>query len=92
MNPTAKYALVPGIVGLLAGDFVKLVGIAFVIAAPVGWYAMEQWLADFTYRVQVGPGVFLFAIGSTLLIVTLTVISQALKAALMNPVRSLANE
>ncbi|MGV3603170.1 MAG: ABC transporter permease [Dyadobacter fermentans] len=85
-------ASVPGIVGLLAGDFVKLVGIAFVIAAPVGWYAMEQWLADFTYRVQVGPGVFLFAIGSTLLIVALTVISQALKAALMNPVRSLANE
>ncbi|GGM96918.1 ABC transporter permease [Dyadobacter beijingensis] len=85
-------ASVPGIVGMLTGDFVKLVGISFVIAAPIGWYAMEKWLADFDYRVQIGPGVFLFTICSKLLIVTATVIMQAIRAALMNPVRSLASE
>ncbi|MDR7264480.1 ABC-type antimicrobial peptide transport system permease subunit [Dyadobacter sp. BE32] len=85
-------ASVPSIVGLLTADFVKLAIIAFAIAAPVGWYIMDQWLTDFEYRVQIGPGVFLFASCSTLLIVTSTVVWHSVRAALMDPVRSLASE
>ncbi|MGG7661755.1 ABC transporter permease [Dyadobacter sp. BHUBP1] len=85
-------ASVPSIVALLIGDFVRLVAMAFLIAAPIGWYIMDQWLGDFEYRVKIGPGVFVFAICSTLFIVVATVVMQATRAALMNPVRSLANE
>lgn len=85
-------ASVANIVGLLTGDFVKLVALAFAMAAPIGWYAMEKWLADFNYRVQIGPDVFLFAMVATLLIVISTVLLQAVRAALMDPVRSLASE
>ena len=85
-------ASVAGIVRLLTGDFVTLVLISFLIAAPVGWYAMNEWLKDFDYRIQVGPGIFAATIGAVLLIVLLTVSFQAIKAALMNPVKSLRNE
>jgi putative ABC transport system permease protein len=85
-------ASVTRIIQLLTGDFVRLVMISFAIAAPVGWYAMNEWLQDFDYRISLGPGIFVITVLSALLIVVLTVSFQAVKAALMNPVKSLRNE
>ncbi len=85
-------ASVAGITGLLAKDFLKLVLIAVVIAAPVAWWAMSQWLAGFAYRIAV-PG-WLFVLAGLLAVVVafLTVGFQSVKAAVANPVRSLRNE
>jgi len=85
-------ASVPGLVQMLSGDFVKLVLIAFVIAVPVAWYFMTMWLKDFVYRVDLSWWIFLLAGGVALLIALLTVSFQAIKAALMNPVKSLRTE
>jgi putative ABC transport system permease protein len=85
-------ASVSGIVLLLSKDFVKLVGIAVVIAVPLAWYVMESWLADFAYRTQVGAGVMVLAGLLALLIALLTVSFQAFKAAGMNPVKALRTE
>jgi putative ABC transport system permease protein len=80
------------IVGLLSKDFLKLVGIAAVIAFPVAWYAMHSWLQDFAYRINMPWWIFIVA-GIIAAIVALTTISfQAVKAALSNPVKSLRSE
>lgn len=85
-------ANVIGIVTLLSKDFLKLVIIGFVIATPIAWYAMNRWLEDFAYRIEIGPGVFLLA-GATAIAIALAAVSwQSMKAALMNPVDSLRNE
>ncbi len=85
-------ASVADIVGLLSKDFLLLVVIGFVIAAPAAWYLMSRWLADFAYRIQIGLDVFALAGMAALLIAMATVGWQAVKAALMNPVNSLRNE
>ena len=85
-------ASVPSIVGLLSKDFLKLVGIAFIIAAPLAYVAMRQWLEGFAYRIEVGPGIFLFTGGVVLLIALVTVSYQAIKAATADPVESLRYE
>jgi putative ABC transport system permease protein len=85
-------ATVPSIIRLLTKDFIQLLGIAFVIGAPIGWYAMEKWLQDYTYRIAIGAGVFILTFLSSLLMVLLTVSFQAINAALMNPVKSLRSE
>ena len=85
-------ATVRDIVSLLSKDFVKLVSIGFVIAIPIAWYGMNQWLADFAYRIEIGPEIFAIAGGAALLIALLTVSWQSVKAALMNPVNSLRSE
>ena len=85
-------ASVTGIVGLLSKDFLKLVGIGFLIAVPVAWYAMSQWLENFTYRINVGPGIFLFAGVIAIFIALVTVSWQSIRAAIANPVKSLRNE
>ena len=85
-------ATVPGIVLLLSREFLKLVGIAFVIAVPVAYFLMRQWLDNFAYRVDIGVGVFLFTGGLALLIALATVSYQAIKAALADPVQSLRYE
>ena len=83
---------VTGIVGLLSGDFLKLVLIAAVIAFPFAWYFMHEWLQDFAYRVDMGWWVFVAA-GATALVIALVTISfRAIKAALANPVKSLRTE
>jgi putative ABC transport system permease protein len=83
---------VAGIVSLLSKDFLKLVLIGFVIAVPIAWYAMDRWLEDFAYRINIGPGVFVLAGLSAMLVALATVSFQSIKAALMNPVDSLRNE
>lgn len=85
-------ATITDIVSLLSKDFLLLVIIGFVIAAPVAWYAMNRWLADFAYRMQIGPDVFVLAGSAALFIALITVSWQAIKAALMNPVNTLRNE
>ncbi len=85
-------ASVSNIVVLLAKDFLTLVIIAIVIASPLAWYAMNRWLQDFAYRIDIPWWVFVAAGGLALLIAFLTVGYQAIKAALMNPVKSLRAE
>ena len=85
-------ASVPGIVVLLSKDFLKLVLVAFVIACPVAWTFMSNWLEDFAYRVDIGWSVFAAAGLIALLIALLTVSFHAMKAAIANPVKSLRTE
>jgi ABC-type antimicrobial peptide transport system permease subunit len=85
-------ASVTSIVSLLSKDFLKLVALAFVIAAPLAWYAVQQWLRNFEYKVDVGWMTFALAGGLALLIALLTVSFQSIKAALTNPVKSLRSE
>jgi putative ABC transport system permease protein len=80
------------IVALFSKDFLKLIMIAFLIAAPVGWYAMHQWLQDFAYRIDISWWIFALAGAVSLLIALLTVSYQAIKAAIANPVKSLRSE
>ena len=80
------------IVGLLSKDFLKLVAIAVVIASPVAWYVMNQWLQDFAYRVDISWPVFVITSVTALCIALLTIGFQAVKAALSNPVKSLRTE
>lgn len=85
-------ASVQGIVRLLSSEFIKLVGIAFIIAAPVGWWAMNKWLNDFAYRIHIAWWIFAAAGLLALFIALLTVSFQAVRAALSNPVKSLRSE
>ncbi|MGA0559798.1 ABC transporter permease [Larkinella sp. VNQ87] len=80
------------IVVLLTKDFMKLVLIAIVLAAPVSWYLMDGWLAGFAYRTSMGAGVFILAGVVAVLIALVTISFQSIKAALMNPVTSLRSE
>jgi putative ABC transport system permease protein len=85
-------ASVSGIVRMLSGDFIKLVFIAAIIALPIAWWVMHQWLLDFVYRVNIGWWVFVTAIALSLLIALATISFQAIKAAISNPVKSLRTE
>jgi putative ABC transport system permease protein len=85
-------ASIPGIVTLLSKDFVKLVLIAFVIATPLSWVFMNNWLEDFAYRIQIGWWEFGIAGIIALCIALITVSFQAIRAAISNPVKSLRTE
>lgn len=85
-------ASVTNIVALLGRDLLRLVVIALVVATPVAWLALNRWLQNFAYRIDIGWGVFALAGGLALLIALLTVSAQAIKAALTNPVEALRYE
>lgn len=85
-------ASVTSIVALLAGDFLKLVLIAIVVASPLAWYAMNQWLGDFAYRIDMPWWVFILSGLLAVLIAFATISFRSVKAALMNPVKSLRSE
>ncbi len=85
-------ASVFSIVGLLSKDFLKLVLIAIVIASPIAWWAMNQWLKDFAYKIDIEWWMFALAGLLAVGIALLTVSFQSIKAALMNPVTSLRSE
>lgn len=85
-------ASVVGITALLAKDFLKLVLIAILIASPLAWYFMNQWLADFTYRIEVQWWMFALAGVLAIGIAFLTIGFQSVRAALTNPVKSLRSE
>ena len=77
------------IVALLSKDFLKLVVIALVVASPIAWYAMNNWLQDFHYRIEIEWWVFLTAGILAIAIAFLTVSFQSIRAAMMNPVQSI---
>jgi putative ABC transport system permease protein len=85
-------ASIGNIVFLFSKEFTILIGIAFVIAVPVGYYMMNTWLQDFVFRVNIGPGVFFTAIIVSLIIAWITVGYKAIKAAVANPIKSLRTE
>ncbi|MBS1659748.1 MAG: ABC transporter permease [Bacteroidetes bacterium] len=77
---------------LLSKDFVALVGLSCIIASPVAFYFAERWLSGYYYRISIGPWVFILSGLVAVLITLMTVSFQAIKAALMNPVKSLRSE
>jgi putative ABC transport system permease protein len=85
-------ASIGNVVSMLSKDFIILVLIASVLAFPVAWWAMHKWLQDFAYRITIGWWIFFAAGAIAFLIAFITVSSQAIKAALANPVRSLRTE
>jgi putative ABC transport system permease protein len=85
-------ATVTNIVGILSKDFLMLVIIAALIAFPVAWWAMSTWLQDFAYRIDISWWIFLIAGLISLFIALVTVSTQAIKAALTNPVKNLRTE
>ena len=85
-------ATAASIVLLLSKDFVKLMLISIIIASPIAWYFMNQWLQDFAYRIEISPLVFAIAGLAAITIALLTVSFQSIKAALMDPVKSLKSE
>jgi putative ABC transport system permease protein len=85
-------ASVQNILWLFGKEFTRLLIIAFLIAAPIAWFAMSKWLQDFTYRMEISPGIFLVVIAFTFIVATLTVGYSSLKSAFTNPVKSLKSE
>ena len=79
-------------VNLLSMEFVKLVVVANLIAWPIAWFALNYWFQNFAYRVNIDWWVFLLAGGLALVIALLTVSTQAVRAAVANPVTSLRYE
>jgi putative ABC transport system permease protein len=85
-------ASIPSIVGLLSKEFARLVAVAFVVAAPIAYWAVQQWLDGFAYRIDVGPWMFVGAGVLALSAALLTVSYQAVKAARIDPVNALRYE
>jgi len=85
-------ATVGSITALLSIDFVKLVLLAIVIASPLAWWAMNKWLEDFAYKTSIEWWVFVVAGLFAVFIALSTVSFQSIKAALVNPVKSLRSE
>ncbi|MDJ1500805.1 ABC transporter permease [Xanthocytophaga agilis] len=85
-------ASVGQIVLLFSADFLKLIVVAMLIAVPVAWYAVNEWLQGFAYRTEISWWIFVLAGIVTLVITILTISFQSIKAALQNPVKSLRTE
>jgi putative ABC transport system permease protein len=85
-------ASVTGIVTLLSKDFIKLVAIAALIAVPIAWWSMHNWLKNFAFRIDISWWMFAVAAVLALLIAIVTVSFQAIRAATSNPVRALRSE
>ena len=85
-------ASVQGITTLLSMDFIKLVLLAIVIASPIAWWAMNKWLQDFAYKIDISWWMFAAAGLGAILIALITVSFQSVRAAIANPVRSLRSE
>ncbi len=83
---------VAGITSLLSRDFIKLVGIAILIASPIAWWLLNEWLQGFAYRISISWWMFALAGLLAVGIALFTVSFQAIKAALANPVKSLRSE
>lgn len=83
---------VGSIAWLFGKQFAQLLVIAFLIAAPLGWWLMSKYLSDFQYHIDLSATIFVAAIGATFLIAIVTVGYRSVKAALMNPVKALRSE
>lgn len=85
-------ATVNNIWQLLSGDFVILVGVSCLLATPIAWFLMDRWLEKYTYHTQISWWIFVFASVGTLAITLITVSYQAIRAALLDPVKSLRSD
>jgi hypothetical protein len=85
-------ASVESIVVLFSREYVKLIFLGFLFAAPIAWYVMNKFLEEFEYKIQIGPAVFLIGLGVTLAIAVLTVGYKSIRSATANPVTSLRSE
>jgi putative ABC transport system permease protein len=85
-------ASVESIVFLFSKEYAKLILVGFLLAAPLAGFAMQQFLNEFAYRIELGPTVFLLSFGISLVVALLTVGYRSLKAAIVNPVNSLRTE
>jgi putative ABC transport system permease protein len=85
-------ASVPGIVSMISKEFLWLIVIAFLIAAPLAWWGMQQWLAHYAYRIDLDWWIFGLAGLAALVIALVTISIQSVRAALANPVKSLRSE
>ncbi len=85
-------ASVRSLVSNFSLEFLKLVGIAFLFAAPLGYFGMNSWLQEYAYSISIGPVIFIASIGLSVLIAMLTTSYRSLKAASANPVTSLRDE
>jgi putative ABC transport system permease protein len=85
-------ATTAGLVSLLSKDFLKLVALSFVVAAPLSWYFIHKWLEDFAYKAPFTVWIVLAGCGAALLIAFLTISIQSIRVALTNPVKNLRTE
>jgi putative ABC transport system permease protein len=85
-------ASISGILGMLSKEFIVLIVLSAVIAIPIGYYFMNQWLQDFAYRIDLHPAVFIVAGAIVLVIAWITISLRSISAAMANPVKSLKNE
>ena len=85
-------ASIPGVLWLFGKEYIRLIVIAFALAAPLAWWVMDAWLADYAYRISVGAGIFAVSLLATFAVAALTVGFQSVRAALANPVTSLRSE
>ena len=85
-------ASVVSITRLLSKDFLKLVMLSFLIASPVAWWAMNNWLQNYTYRIGISWWIFAIVFCLSVFIALLTVSFQSVKAAMSNPAKSLRSE
>ncbi|HTI61830.1 ABC transporter permease [Mucilaginibacter sp.] len=85
-------APVVSIIALFSREFVILIGIAFLIAAPLGYWIMNTWLSNYAYHISINAGLFIIAITASFAIAAITIAYQTIKAALINPVKSLRSE
>lgn len=81
-----------GLAGLLSGEFLKLIAISSLLAFPVAWYAMHSWLQNFAYHISINWWVFVAAAVASVLIALITISFQTIRAAVVNPIRSLRSE
>jgi putative ABC transport system permease protein len=85
-------ASVANITSLLSKDFIKLVALSCLVAFPVAWWIMHNWLQNYKYRIEISWWIFLAAGTSAILIALITISFQSVKAAIANPVKSLRTE
>ena len=85
-------ASVESILILFSREFIKLILIGFLLAAPVAWYFGNEYLNQFAYKIAMGPSVFLIGLAVTVAIALLTVAYRSIQAAIANPVNSLRSE
>ena len=78
--------------GLLSGEFLKLIAISSLLAFPIAWYAMHSWLQNYAYHITISWWVFIVAAGASILIAMITISFQTIRAAVVNPIRSLRSE
>jgi ABC-type antimicrobial peptide transport system permease subunit len=77
---------------MLTKDFLALIFVALLIAIPVSWWAANEWLQSFAYRINISPLIFIITAFAVVLITLITISFQSIKAAIANPVKSLRTE